>query len=175
MSKFKQPCYNEALEVIYQCAYELSSSNWIPGYDKEDIENEAIIIGLEALKQNKYNGSIPFKKYIGNHMRHRLRSLRRSKYIRSSCNCGSCKNCYNNCEKQKIAHPENIDEYYDDNSLCYKDKEKAISPEIISKIDRAIPAEYREDYLKILAGVSIGYHRKTKIKEIVSKIIENNE
>ena len=171
MKNFDKPSREEALKIIYQCAYELSSSNWIHGYEKEDIENEAIIIGLEALKQNKYNQSIPFKKYIGNHMRHRLRSLRRSKYVRCSCDCGNCKNCRNNSEKQKIAHPENIDEYYDDDSLCYSEKEEVIAPEIISKIDRAIPAEYREDYLKILAGVSIGYHRRTKIKEIVSEII----
>lgn len=173
MTKFKKPSKDEALEIIYQCARELSSSSWIPGYDKEDIEQEAIIIGLEALKKNNYNRSIPYKKYMGNHIRHRLRSLRRSKYLRSSCGCGECRNCKNNHEKQKIALPENIEEYYDDNSLCYKNKEKPISPETISKIDRAIPAEYREDYLKILAGVPIGYHRKIKIKEIISEIIND--
>lgn len=157
----------EQLEIIYTIAKQLSSNKWIPGYDKEDIEQEAIIIGIKGT--HRYNGSIPFDKFIGNHMRNRLITLRRDKYIKPGCSCGECNKCNINSSIVSImsASDQDISENFCDNS--FNDIE---SQDLLEYLDDFIPADLREDYLKLLSGVSVQPNKKEKIKDIIKDALD---
>jgi len=156
----------DQLKIIEECALAVSSANWIPGYDTEDIRQEAIIIGMKGLA--KYNGKIPLDKYLLNHMRHRLRSLRREKYIKPGCDCGQCLKCSNNEARIKINSASEINE--EDSQYSLEDLVEY--QELLDYLDQSIPAELREDYLKVLAGVSIISARKHKLKLFIKDILD---
>lgn len=157
------------LKTIEECALQVSSGTWIPNYSVEDIRQEAIIIGINGLR--KYNGSIPLDKYLINHMRHRLRSLRKKMYIKPGCDCGNCLKCKNNSKRVRLNFPSNIDDV-DIQLLGYTIDTEVESTDLYNFIDKKMPAEFREDYLKMLAGVSIISSRKNKIRSIVKEILE---
>lgn len=157
----------EQLETIYAIAKQLSSNKWIPGYEKEDIEQEAIIIGIKGTY--RYNGSIPFNKFIGNHMRNRLITLRRDKYIKPGCSCGECRKCKTNSSIVSImsASDQDISQNLCDNS--FNDIE---SQDLLEYLDDFIPADLREYYLKLLSGVAIPANRKEKLKDIIKDALD---
>ena len=159
---------NEQLEVIYQVAKNLSSKKWIPGYEKEDIEQEAIIIGIKGC--DLYNGSIPFNKFISNHIKNRLITLRRDKYIKPGCSCGNCKKCKKNQHIININSPSDITEIKD-SSIAYDPHDELISKDLIEYIDDCIPAEYRDDYIKLLQGAYIPTYRRNIIKDFIKEAL----
>lgn len=160
---------NEQLQVIEECSLRVSSSTWIPGYDTEDIRQEAVIIGIKGIPN--YNGSIPLKKYLLNHMRHRLRSLRREKYTKPGCECGECLKCSNNTARMKINSASCIDDV-EEFELAYEVENKVEQQELLEYLDINIPAEYRDDYLKLLARVPIVSSRKNKLKQIIKELLD---
>lgn len=157
----------EHLDIIYRKAKELSSSKWIPGYDKEDIEQEAIIIGIKGAY--RYNGSIPFDKFIGNHIRNRLITLRRDKYIKPGCSCGKCNKCKINSSIVSIIMASETEMIEGSSSSFEQDME---SKDLLEYLDNFIPAELRDDYLKLLSGVSIQPNKKKKLKEIITEALD---
>jgi DNA-directed RNA polymerase specialized sigma24 family protein len=164
----------EELAVIEEVAEALSSSNWVPGYEKEDIRQEAIIIGLQGIA--KYNEKTTLKQYLYSHIRHRLCSLRRKHFIRPGCvngknNCGVCIKCLNNESKQRIKSATPIQEI-DEDLLEYSCEDIVELQEISEEIDKIMPADLREDYLKYLSGVSISSQKRKKILEIVGMFID---
>lgn len=162
---------SERLEIIQQCAQNLASSDWIPGYSTEDIRQEAIIIGIKGA--SKYNGSIPFDKFIANHMRHRLRSLRREKYIKPGCDCGKCLKCSNNSARVNIMLATEIPEKDESKSIQYEVYDTVEYNELVDYLDHSIPSDLRDDYLKLLAGVPINSARKTKIKNVIKSLLND--
>lgn len=157
----------EQLRVIEECALQVSSANWIPGYDTEDIRQEAIIIGIKGIE--KYNGKIPLDKYLSNHMRHRLRSLRREKYIKPGCDCGQCLKCSNNESRVKLNFTSSVAE--EDSQYSMHDNVEY--EELLEYLDQSIPAELREDYLKVLAGIPIISARKQKLKKFIKDLLDD--
>lgn len=157
----------EQLKIIYKIARQISSNKWIPGYEKEDIEQEAIIIGIKGT--HRYNGSIPFDKFIGNHMRNRLMTLRRDKYIKPGCSCGKCKKCINNSSISSIMNASDIE---NEKSIPINSETDIESKDLLEYLDNFIPADLREDYLKLLQGVSIQQNRKEKLREIIRDALD---
>lgn len=171
--KLPKPSEQE-LKIIQECALQVSSSTWIPGYDTEDIRQEAIIIGINGLRV--YNGSIPLDKFLLNHMRHRLRSLRKEKYTKPGCNCGECLKCRNNANRVKLNNAGDITTItteQESSSLGYTITDNLDYNEFIDHIDKNLPAEYREDYLKILAGSYVVSSRKNKIRKIIKDLLND--
>ena len=163
----RKPSQQE-LDLIVSVADNLSSDNWIVGYDKDDIRQEAIIIGIQGLK--KYNGKSPLDKFLFYHIRHRLFSLRRKHYIRPGCDCGECNKCLNNQAKQRIKSPSSIEDVNEDYFL-YQPIDQVEINEFIELVDKAIPAELRDDYIKFLNNITINYNKKQKILSIIKGII----
>lgn len=157
----------EQLKTIYDIAKQISSNKWIPGYEKEDIEQEAIIIGIKGT--HRYNGSIPFDKFIGNHMRNRLMTLRRDKYIKPGCFCGECKKCKSNTSIVSIMNASDLNGAKDTKDKYFNDIE---SKDLLEYLDNFIPADLREDYLKLLQGVSIPENRKEKLQVIIKEALD---
>lgn len=155
------------LETIQKCAKRISSNRWIPGYDKDDIYQEAVIIGIEGLKW--YNGSIPLDKYLDNHIKHKLRSLRTEKYIKPGCDCGECLKCRNNTARHNIEYTVDVSLVQD--LLTYDQKDSIEMQETLDYLDQSIPAEFRDDYLKLLTGVSLVTSRKKKLIAIIEELL----
>ena len=166
MKKKNKPS-EEQLETIYKIAKQISSDKWIPGYTKEDIEQEAIIIALKGFY--RYNGSIPFDKFIGNHMRNRLITLRRDKYIKPGCSCGNCKKCLNNNARINIAYPSQISK--EDTKLGYSMEDSVASKEIMEYLDDFIPADLRDEYLKLTQGCYVPKDKKAKLRAIITEAL----
>ena len=169
--KLPKPSAQE-LKIIQECALQVSSSTWIPGYDTDDIRQEAIIIGINGLRV--YNGSIPLDKFLLNHMRHRLRSLRKEKYTKPGCDCGKCLKCSNNANRIKLNNASDISSItseQESSSLGYSVSDNIDYNELTEYIDKNLPAEYREDYLKMLAGADVVSSRKNKIRNIIKDLL----
>lgn len=161
----------EDLKVIEESAASIASSTWIPGYDVEDIRQEAIIIGIKGLE--KYNGSIPLDKFISNRIRQRLRSLRRDKYVRPGCDCGNCLKCSNNKARMKINGASELHPEENCNSIQYEMDDQVQYKELTDYLDESIPADLREDYLKVLAGITIPSVRKQKLKKFIKDLLDD--
>lgn len=155
------------LDTIYKVAKRISSSKWIPGYTKEDIEQEAIIIGLKGVSM--YNGSIPFEKFISNHIKNRLITLRRDKYIKPGCSCGKCKKCSHNLSRVNIMNPYDIS--MEQTKLSYEVPDSIASEELMQYLDDCIPAELRDDYLKLTQGCYVSNIQKEKIRVIITEAL----
>jgi DNA-directed RNA polymerase specialized sigma24 family protein len=157
----------ENLNIIYKVAKRISSAKWIPGYTKEDIQQEAIIIGLKGA--DKYNGSIPFENFISNHIKNRLITLRRDKYIKPGCSCGKCKKCSHNLSRVNIMSPSDISN--EDPKLSYNMQDSIASEELMEYLDDFIPAELRDDYIKLTQGCYVNSIQKEKIKAIITEAL----
>lgn len=158
------------LETIQRIAKKLSHKYTFGHYDAVDIEQEAIIIGLKSIK--KYNESLPLENFLYVSIRNGLINFRRDNYHRKACTCGECKPCIRREQKKNILEPVSIDLINDVNEThTYVASEQYDIQDIQNLIDENLPAEYREDYLKMISGVKISSSVKKKIISIIEEII----
>lgn len=126
-------------------------------YDREDIEQEAFIMCLNALP--RYNGSIPLEHFLLCHLSNRLKNLKRDKA---------------NARHASVIYALPIDTVsQQNNSFLLEDgvEDNLDCDEIKRKIDLNLPAEYREDYLMLINGVQIPPTRKKKIRDMIKNIL----
>jgi hypothetical protein len=133
-------------------------------------------MGLEAL--TRYKEGLPFENFITTHIKNRLINFKRDNFerkIKNSCSCDKCKNCLKRAIKRNIIEPLSIENIDDRNESfvreAYEMTETFDVQEIQNIIDENLPAEYREDYLKMQAGMKIPYVIKKKIQNIISEIL----
>jgi len=76
--------------------------------------------------------------------------------------------------RRNIMYPIEFDSVNDEHEQNMKlfDEQSKSYQELLAFIDRKLPVIYREDYLKIINGISIYKRRKDKIKQVLSKILE---
>lgn len=160
----------ETLNIITEIAELVSSSNWIRGFDREDIKQEAIIIGMQGIE--KYNKKTPLKQFLYTHIKHRLCSLRRKHYTRNICSCGKCVRCKNKADKQRINHAASLEDI-NENLFAYSVSSEFDTKELFEIIDLHLPAKYRDDYLKLINQVSIPSYKKKEVIKIVKEIIRD--
>lgn len=139
----------------------LSKKYAFKNYDPEDIEQESFLICVEDLLPN-YNGTIPLEHFLLMALSRRLLNLKRNKA---------------NPRHSAFLYALPID------YICLEDEENILiedetvdsiaESELRKRIDRHLPAEYREDYLKLISGNSdIPAGRKKKIRLIVQEVLE---
>lgn len=161
------------LLVIQQIAKEYSHKYKFGYYDPEDIEQECIIIGLEGLQ--RYDNKKPLENFLRVHIKNRIKNLRRNKFFRYGCKCedGQCDSCLAKENKKNIMNCIPVDmvnpEY--ETSMQILPENSVDFDEILAQVDEEIPSEYREDFLKVQAGVKISTFRRKKLQEIISRII----
>lgn len=160
----------EQLSVVQTIAKKLSYKYTFGHYDACDIEQEAILIGLKALES--YDESQPLENYVYTCIKNRLVNFKRDNYHRRACDCGKCKPCLKRETKRNILEPVSINSINDiDERRTYVESETYDIEDIQNLVDENLPAEYREDYLKIQAGVKVPYATKKKIVSLVEEII----
>lgn len=177
----------EALPTIQKIANKLAPNYVFGYYDVDDIKQEAILMGLEAL--SRYDESRPLENFMRIHIKNRLITFKRDNFCRYNHVCGYCNNKSSDCQhcknhekyresKKNIIEPLDISNIDDESEPNMHDKFDLIN-EIIKKeinflIDKYLPIEYRTDYLKVRDGVYVSKKRRNEIYEIVKDIIKEH-
>jgi DNA-directed RNA polymerase specialized sigma24 family protein len=136
-------------------------------YGRDDIYQEIWLIALKAIQDESYNGEIPLENYLIIHVKNRLINLKRNKYSRKTSKEESRKSLMN-------AAPD----YEDfDSAATTEFSPKGISllehSELSNLIDEHLPSALRQDYLRLRDGYTLPEHRKQKIRETISAILED--
>lgn len=193
---------NEFLEVLDNITKRLSYKFQFGYHSIEDMKQQAAIFALEGLE--KYDKSRPLENFLWTHVRNRLFNFKRDNYQRPDKPCLSCKffdkHCKlssnqcteyankNDCEeynawyqrnatKKNIMKPVGIDDLSDNPQV--EDKNYSISDvvaneQIISILDRNIPAQQREAYLKLKHGDKIYKSDLTKLLKVIKTILSEH-
>lgn len=165
-------CLNkETAKIIHDVCTSIASDRWIPGYSRDDIFQQAYVIAMEGLAN--YDNKRSLENFLFIHVKNKLKSLRRTKYHIPGCTCGKCAKCVNNERKHNINYCVDIDDVNDAMSvLDNKDTSSEVEQkDLLDYIDKYIPTHIRDDYLRVLAGVSIPQARKQKVIRIVEELI----
>jgi len=153
-------------------------------FDVEDIQQEGFIIALSAMEH--YDSSLSLENYITTCIKNGLVSLKRKHYIRSSTMCNNCADFSEDCtacnrrlktyiSKQNLNNPLDISGVNPDNESSLVEKFDVIDAvetvELQQLVDKNLPIKYREDYLKIKAGVYVNKSIRQEIESIILNII----
>lgn len=158
----------EKLEVIQRIAKRLAPRYKFGYHDVEDIYQQAIIFGLEALAS--YDSKRPLENYLAVVIANKLKTFKRDNYVRID----SPSKHYES--KKNLMEPISIDSVDDEReSGMYTDDyviNNTVDNEMFRIIDNNIPSELRADYLKLKHGQKIVKSRKKLIEDIVIEILE---
>jgi len=165
MRKLSNYTEEEILKIIEGIANTLAPKYVFPGYEVEDIRQEAFLLGLEGVEN--YNEKYKLPSFLFTHIGNRLKTFKRDEYYRMEQ--GSAKDIQN--KKRMIKSPHGYsDEYFSidppEDEIYYKD--------IIEKIDRGLPAENRSDFLRLLDGEKISRIRKDNLIDLIKEIVDIN-
>lgn len=157
----------EILETIQKVISLHAPKYRIPGYDTDDISQEAFLMAVECYKE--WNPKIgPFENFLSKHLYFRLKNFVRDMTLNDSI--------YKDYRKQ-ILSPLDISliSAEDENALVDKDNviENVETDEILKKIDEFLPTSLRRDFLRMRAGVKIHRGRAKKIKEFVNTLLKS--
>lgn len=154
----------EILAKITKIAKQLAPKYTFDCHDADDIEQEAIMMGIEAMP--RYDSARPLENFLYTHISNRLKNFKRDNYFRPNSN-GEPEKVQQN--KKSILDASSLSEgsaYFDNNLDSILDNRA-----MIEKIERELPVYYRKDYLRLCAGVSIPMIRREEVYEVIRKII----
>lgn len=166
----------DTLKIVLKVCQALCSNNSFPGFDKDDIHQEAFLICTEIL--DKYDGSFPLEHFLMTSVRNRLLNFKRKNlpYYKFKCsicnnkNSENCEDCVKNrtsySAKKNLDSPINLDEVKDE-ILDYRGCNGLEKSELFYLLDLNLPISMREDYLKMLSDVPV---KKFRREEIISRI-----
>lgn len=168
----------------------------------EDMKQQAAIFALEGLE--KYDNTRPLENFLWTHVRNRLFNYKRDNYQRPDKPCLSCplydphcKKSISQCEafedksgcdeytawntrntnKKNIMKPIGMEDVQTtapsmmvDNNILSKIADK----QIIDLLDKEIPAQHRETYLKLKYGDKVYKSDLTKLYNIIVDILQKH-
>tara|TARA_R110002020_G_scaffold190663_1_gene390259 strand:+ start:99 stop:617 length:519 start_codon:yes stop_codon:yes gene_type:complete len=154
----------EVVDVILKVCKKLAPKYVFASYEVEDIEQEAFMMGVEAL--NRYDSDKPLENFIYAHINNRLKNFKRDNYYRFDY--GTAQKIQD--RKKSILEPVDIAALYslstDDNIV-----DEAHLSEVLDLIDRKLPADLRGDYLKLRTNSPLPKGRKAIIIQTIENII----
>ena len=156
------------VDTIQKIAERLASKYVFPGYEADDIKQEAFIIGMDGLK--KYDPSRPLENFMYTHINNRLKTFKRNNYYRMDYGSAAQKL---QDRKKSLLEPVSIDSlfviYIQDHIIS-----DAHLNEVLDLIDRKLPPELRRDYLKLQSDAPLPKGRRALITEVIEDIINGN-
>lgn len=154
----------ETLKKITKIAKALAPKYTFDCHGVEDIEQEAVLMGIEAMP--RYDSSRPLENFLYTHISNRLKNFKRDNYFRPNPT-GDPERVQQN--KKSILDAESLNEWsiYFENNIDSVLDDRAI----IEKIEQELPISYRKDYLKLCAGVRISINRKEEIYSLIREIV----
>jgi DNA-directed RNA polymerase specialized sigma24 family protein len=174
----------QVLETINKILSSMARKYTFGVYGIDDIKQEGFILAMDAL--GRYNGSAPLENFLRIHLNNRLKDFKRDNSYRINSHCNKCDifnaECDSCCKRQQtqdikknLLNPIDIHVINDDQGTSYDgsliDTMEMI--EIVDKINKKLPVEYRADYLKIKEGIYVPKARKLEIESIVAKIVDD--
>ena len=154
----------EVIETLTKVVKKLAPKFVFTSYEIDDIEQEAFLMGVEAL--SRYDSSKPLENFMYAHINNRLKNFKRDNYYRFD---------YGNAQKiqdrkKNILEPMDIAALY---SLSTDDEtvSNAHITEMIELIDRKLPSELRGDYLRLQTNAPLPKGRKALIIDLIEQII----
>jgi len=157
-------------------------------YDIDDIKQEIFIMGLDAL--DRYDGRVPLENFLAVHIKNRLKSLKRDKYLRDGYVCTYCNNQIADCQhchkrmlknntKKHLIEPLDIDCISDEkepNMWNHSDTTlEVMIQEYITLIDKHLNINYRLDYIKMKNGTYVSKQRREEIEAAINSIIAEHK
>lgn len=153
----------EDFNTIVRIAKRLAPRYTFGSYEKADIEQEAIIIGLDGML--RYDKSRPLENFLFTHINNRLKNFKRDNYFRvTTGNAEKVQQAKKNLLEASVAIDPII--HIEDDMGHTIDMKHAIE-----KLNKELPAKYRQDYLRLCANVRITKKRKTELIEVIKKIL----
>lgn len=153
----------QKLEIITRVAKRLAPKYVFGYYGQEDIEQEAVLMGYDAL--TRWDGIRPLENFIYTHINNRLKTFKRDNYYR--LNAGSAEPIQQ--AKKNIMDPISIDKVNPVKELV-DDQFK----EARTYIDDFLPVCLRKDYLRMCAGVKISKPVKARVLAEIKTILEQS-
>ena len=165
----------------------LLSEKFVFGYhDKEDIEQQAFILGMECLP--RYNPQYSLSTFLYHHINNRLKTFKRDNFIRPPAKCPYCDGIdyCEQCERRtwRTRKKKNLMEPIDLNNVrAEREHHMSISYDlnidldiknIKQLIDTYLPVLLREDYLKMQGDILVPKPRREKVKEAILSIIKEH-
>lgn len=151
----------QTLEIITNVARRLAPKYVFGYYDREDIEQEAILMGYDAL--TRWDKVRPLENFVYTHINNRLKTFKRDNYYR--LNAGTAEPIQQ--AKKNIMDPISIDKVNP-----YKDAPDEDMIEARLFIDDFLPACVRKDFLRMCAGVKISKPVKARVLLILKSLME---
>jgi DNA-directed RNA polymerase specialized sigma24 family protein len=160
---------SKVIDTIMKIAKRLAPKYVFTGYDIDDIEQEAFLIGVAGLE--KYDPSRPLENFMYTHINNRLKTFKRNNYYRMDYGSSAQKL---QDRKRNLLEPMCLDNIY---NICAQDHivSDAHLNEILDLIDRKLPAHLRTDYLKLQSNSSLPKSRKAIIIDAIEKIINGED
>ena len=155
----------QVVSTIMTVSSRLASKYTFPNYDKDDIIQEAFIIGMEAM--NRYDGVRPLENFLSIHIKNRLSNLKRDNYYRPDE--GKAQEIQNG--KKKLLDASSIDniKYLVVNSECSSSLEER---EVYEYIDIHLPANMRADFLRFKNDLPLTKTKKANLVSQLKSILE---
>ncbi|MCK5608637.1 hypothetical protein KAR91_42535 [Candidatus Pacearchaeota archaeon] len=155
--------------TIIKIAKRLAPKYVFSGYDVEDIEQEAFLIGIKGLE--KYDPSRPLENFMYTHINNRLKTFKRDNYYRLDYGTEAQKI---QDRKKNLLEPVSIEAVH---TVCATDQttNNAQMKEVLELIDRKLPAHLRRDYLKLQSNSPLPKSRKAYIIQVIEQIINGDE
>lgn len=159
----------KVIDTIMKIAKRLAPKYVFTGYDVDDIEQEAFLIGVAGLE--KYDPSRPLENFMYTHINNRLKTFKRNNYYRMDYGSSAQKL---QDRKRNLLEPMCLDNIY---NICAQDHivSDAHLNEILDLIDRKLPAHLRTDYLKLQSNSSLPKSRKAVVIDAIEKIINGED
>lgn len=138
---------------------------YIFGYfDGDDIKQQAIIIGLEAV-ENNWDGIRPLENFLSVHIANRLENFKRDQYYRPNVDENNLKRSKTNNTKRCLMEPGELfdsdlakdENFINDMSLR----------ESLNTLLKIMPKDIRSDFQRLVDGASISKARKNKVFDFV--------
>ena len=132
------------------------------GYELDDIKQESYIICIDGLE--RYEEGRPLENFLSVHLSKRLKNVIRNNHFNKG----------DDEDKKRVKMPgqlanEESSHYYDTTMLDSMD-----AKEMCDIVDRQIPYEHRENYLKMINNVHVPKKEKEELVEIIKKIVEDS-
>ena len=178
----------QQMKTIQKVAKAISRRYTFGFYDREDIEQECFIIGMEVLdKYDEESGSL--ENFLYTCLNNSMKNFLRKNYYRKTFTCRYCGGEDPHCDscqrrrwkfmvKKHLMEPIDIDNVNCNNEAnAYQTQnlhEQLELEEIFTIINKHLEIHLRADYLRILEGLHIPKHKREFIENRIIEILEEH-
>jgi DNA-directed RNA polymerase specialized sigma24 family protein len=189
----KNKTEEEFLKIVDTIAQKLAKKFQFGYFTKEDIHQQIYVFALMGLED--YDETRPLENFLFSHIKNRLINYKRDKFKRTDAPCQLCygkilghtehpdgKFCEKflvwekrNIRKQNVILPLDITNISDEEesntryeSSTLRDLEKK---EMLLKIDKKLPSEFRATYLQMREGVHVPKSKRLEIENLIRTIL----